>query len=826
MQDSTIDRDLLAVEYLELLPYEPYPVQEEALLAWYSEPQGVLVAAPTGTGKTLIAEAAVYEALKTGKQMYYTTPLIALTDQKLVELQETVVSWGYPAESVGLVTGNRRVNPDAPILVVVAEILLNRLLNRDAFDFADVTAVVMDEFHSFNDSQRGIVWELTLGMLPEHVRTLLLSATVGNSVEFVSWLYRSHNRRLRLVQGTERKIPLQYWWVDDQLIGEFAEKITEGPPEVRRTPSLIFCFNRDHCWLTAEQLKGKGLVDSTQKTELANILNALDLSEGAGPKLKQILMRGVGIHHAGILPRYRRLVEELFQKRLLSVCVCTETLSAGINLPARSVVLPSLLKGPKGKKKVVEPSSAHQIFGRAGRPQFDTEGHVFALAHEDDVKILRWKEKYDQIPEDTKDPGLMKAKKQMKKKMPKRRQDEAYWNLTQFEQLQNAAPAKLASRGQMPWRLMAYMLGHSSDIQPLRDFVGRRLMNDKELQNAQTQLNRMLVVLWTSKYIELDPKPAYASADVAPKKQATDKQSGGKQLPPAPAAKGLFGEILQQMEEKSPTDAVAKPTAAEDAELDEAAIARGYDYENYKPLTAEPTSKLELLVRLRSIHPLYGVYIADHMLNADTNEKLLALESVLDIPGNVARSVRVPSKDELPPGPLATEFLDGRLLKLGLATAEELGAGGDDDEEEAPRGRKYYDEPPVRVLTLGDKLYRMFQSDVPGVHDVRVNPVWIAGEVLEYGDFNKYILAKKLQKQEGILFKHLLRLIMLIDEIAEIPPIGSTPETWEDILDDLADRLTEICRRVDPESTDEAIENATVGDDLLPPVVRRKTQQG
>ncbi|WP_417750280.1 DEAD/DEAH box helicase [Rosistilla oblonga] len=823
MQESPIDRDQLAVEYLELLPYEPYPVQEEALLAWFSEPQGVLVAAPTGTGKTLIAEAAVYEALKTGKQMYYTTPLIALTDQKLVELQETVVRWGYPAESVGLVTGNRRVNPDAPILVVVAEILLNRLLNREAFDFADVTSVVMDEFHSFNDSQRGIVWELTLGMLPEHVRTLLLSATVGNSVEFVSWLYRSHNRRLRLVQGTERKIPLQYWWVDDQLIGEFAEKITEGSPEVRRTPALIFCFNRDHCWLTAEQLKGKGLVDAAQKTELANILNAEDLSEGAGPKMKQILMRGVGIHHAGILPRYRRLVESLFQKKLLSVCVCTETLSAGINLPARSVVLPSLLKGPKGKKKVVEPSSAHQIFGRAGRPQFDTEGHVFALAHEDDVKILRWKEKYDQIPEDTKDPGLMKAKKQLKKKMPKRRQDEAYWNLTQFEQLQNAAPAKLASRGQMPWRLMAYLLGHSSDIQPLRDFVGRRLMNDKELKNAQTQLNRMLVVLWSAKYIELDPKPAYASADASPKKQANAKQSGEK--PEAPKPKGLFGEILQQMEPEPKPESEAKPATTDDGAPDEAAIARGYDYENYKPLTATPTPTLELLVRLRSIHPLYGVYMADHMLKADTNEKLLALESVLDIPGNVARSVRVPGKDELPPGPLATEVLDPRLLKLGLATAEELGAGGDDEEEDSgPRGRKYYDEPPVRVLTLGDKLYRMFHSDVPGVHDVRVNPVWIAGEVLEYGDFNKYILAKKLQKQEGILFRHLLRLIMLIDEMAEIPPLGSTPETWEDILDDIADRLTEICRRVDPESTDEAIENATAGDDLLPPVVRRKAQ--
>ena len=141
-----------------------------------------------------------------------------------------------------------------------------------------------------------------------------------------------------------------------------------------------------------------------------------------------MLLRGVGVHHAGVLPKYRRIVEELFQRKLLSVGVCTETLAAGINLPARSVVLPTLLKGPPGKKKVIEASRAHQMFGRAGRPQFDTEGHVYALAHEDDVKIARWKEKYDQIPEDTKDPGLLKAKKALKKKMPKRRATEQYWN--------------------------------------------------------------------------------------------------------------------------------------------------------------------------------------------------------------------------------------------------------------------------------------------------------------------------------------------------------------------------------------------------------------
>ncbi len=221
--------------------------------------------------------------------------------------------------------------------------------------------------------------------------------------------------------------------------------------------------------------------------QLNDAIDKLDWPEGVGPKLKQMLRRGVGVHHAGMLPKYRRMVEELFNQKLLAVCVCTETLAAGINLPARSVVLTSLVKGPCGKEKLIDASTAHQIFGRAGRPQFDDKGFVFALAHEDDVRLLRWKEKYDQIPEDTRDPGLLKAKKALKKKKPVRSETIVYWTEGQFKQLQGAPPGKLYSKGPLPWRLLAYLLKMSPEVSRVRTVLRKRLMDEPRIRASEKQ---------------------------------------------------------------------------------------------------------------------------------------------------------------------------------------------------------------------------------------------------------------------------------------------------------------------------------------------------
>lgn len=767
-------RDQLAAQYFDQLPYDPYPVQEESLLAWFTAEQGVLVCAPTGTGKTLIAEAALYEALLTGRRAYYTTPLIALTEQKLLEMQSSAVRWGFSADDVGLVTGNRRVNPDARVLVVVAEILFNRLLHREAFDFGDVSAVVMDEFHSFNDPERGVVWELSLALLPQHVRLLLLSATVGAPLEFVRWLRNCHNRNVELVQSDDRKVPLTHHWVGDMLLNEQLEVMADSEEQRRRTPALVFCFNREQCWTIAEQLKGKKLLQAGQQVQLVDELKKHDWSQGAGPKLRQILIRGVGVHHAGLLPKYKRIVEDLFQQKLLSITVCTETLAAGINLPARSVVLPNLLKGPRERKKLIDPSSAHQMFGRAGRPQFDTQGFVYALAHEDDVKILRWREKYDQIPDDTKDPGLRKAKKALKKKMPKRRANEHYWTEAQFNKLWSSPPAKLQSKGPLPWRLLAHLLNASPEVDRLRTLVGKRLMDQKRLEAGQRDLDKMLLTLWTAGWVTLEPEPP-GMADL----------SNGR----------------------ATADPIIGPTLADGAQAtcnDESAA--------YRPKLAHPTSDLSKLAVFRGVNPLYGIFLINHLGIADRAERIQAMESVLEMPRSIGPQVRVPGHDELPPGPLATTRLDTQLLQLGLAAPEELSAAERADEE---KDRLFAEDAP-RVLGLAEKLRRLFDHEFPSVHGVHTTAVWAVGELLEFGgDFNKYVTSKRLQKQEGIVFRHLLRFILLIGEFTQLCPPDTTEDQWRGELFEIRDRLVDSCQVVDLTSIDKALDQPVEIPDVI-----------
>ena len=896
MGSQPLTNEDIALRYLEQLPWPPYPFQEQAIFSWFESEDGILVCAPTGTGKTVIAETALYHALMTGRRAYYTTPLIALSEQKYRELRESAVRWGFSEDSIGLVTGNRRENVKAPILVVVAEILLNRLLDQEEERFEDVSAVVMDEFHSFNDPERGIVWELSLGMLPRHCRLLLISATVGNATDFVVWLARDHGRRLRLLQSQERRVPLDFRWVTDEFLPDHLQQMTSGDEGSRYTPALVFCFNRNECWSVAEQMRGKDLLAAGQQRLILEELDRHDWSVGAGGKLRQFLLRGIGLHHAGLLPRYRRVVESLFQKKLLSLCICTETLAAGINLPARSVVMTSLLKGPYGAMKLIDASSAHQIFGRAGRPQYDDRGYVFAVAHEDDVRLHKWQEKYDQIPENTKDPMLIRAKKNLKKKMPKRREGMQYWSERQFLSLRDAPPGRLASRGRFPWRLLAWLIRRTGAVQTVLDAIRQRLLDAEAKEESMREVTRMLMTLEAGGFLTLEPPPprrnlvsAGAADEIMFRSRAAElatlellhaieTHAGNAQtrwlsssLPlltdaeaerlaesssaeeagaAADFGEGLFGEAAEFSESAESGHAVSAEESGGTAVSGEvsgeesgAALVSGVEpevvaesvsgggllgrliqeartggragtgdrakalkpvkreltvvpvWDDYQPRLAIATPLLPLVNCFRSINPLYGLFLAEHMHRASHEERLLLLESVLDMPTSVANLVRVPLPDSMPAGPLASEYLNPRLLSRGLLTVQEL--TGYFDEVERRR---------VYPLPLGDRMRLLFQNEFPGVQDVHQRSVWCVGDLLRFGgNFDRFVRARDLLRQEGVVFRHCLRMILLLGEFAEIEPPQLDPVEWRRDLAELASLLTDSCRAVDPSSTDEVL---------------------
>jgi hypothetical protein len=356
---------------------EPYPVQEQAfekILAGKS----VLVTVPTGTGKTLMAKAGIFKALARGETAIYTTPLRALTEEKFRELCAD-----FGDENVGFATGDYKVRPEAPVQVIVAEILWNRIFGERVKKPADV--VIMDEGHYFNDVERGHVWEQSIIGLDPRTQLVILSATFGEAQQFANWVYSCRREPLELVESTERKVPLYHEYRESYLI-----EVAKGLHAAGDTPAIFFVFSRDACFERARLLKScPRFTTDEERARIAALAEPVLLDRGFAKDLRPLLLHGIGIHHAGILPRYKQLVERLTLERLIRFVVSTETISAGINLPAKRVIFPELRKFIQGKPRLLLSAEYHQMAGRAGRPQFDEEGIAITLAPEEVVQEIR-----------------------------------------------------------------------------------------------------------------------------------------------------------------------------------------------------------------------------------------------------------------------------------------------------------------------------------------------------------------------------------------------------------------------------------------------------
>ena len=400
---------------------ELWPHQEEALLDLVAG-DNVILGTPTGSGKSLVALGLGFLALCTGRRFFYTAPIKALVSEKFFDLVAVL-----GRENVGMITGDTHINAGAPVICCTAEILANEALREG--EFADVGCVAMDEFHFYSDPQRGWAWQVPLLTLP-YTQFLLMSATLGDVTAIAQDLEKHTGRPVDVVADAPRPVPLTFEYVETPLEGTVELALRNG-----EAPLYIVHFAQDAALATAQSLASYGVASKEQREAIKEALKGQRFTTAFGKILQRLLAVGVGVHHAGMLPRYRLLVEKLAQQGLLPVICGTDTLGVGINVPIHTVVLTALTKFDGHNMRRLRSREFHQIAGRAGRAGFDTVGLVIAEAPEHDIENARLMAKAGNDP---------KKQRKVKKKQP----PEGFvgWNKQAFERLIAAAPETLVPR--------------------------------------------------------------------------------------------------------------------------------------------------------------------------------------------------------------------------------------------------------------------------------------------------------------------------------------------------------------------------------------------
>lgn len=398
-----------------------YPAQEEAVIELVSG-ANVILATPTGSGKSMVAIGAHFYAMSLGKRTYYTAPIKALVSEKFFALCEV-----FGAENVGMMTGDAAVNSSAPIICATAEIVANLALREGPN--SDIGQVVMDEFHFYSEPDRGWAWQVPLIELP-HAQFLLMSATLGEVDFFSEDLTRRTGKPTTVVSGTERPVPLMFSYATTP-VGETIEDLVT----TNQSPVYIVHFTQAAALERAQALTSVNFCSKAEKEAIAEALGGFRFTTGFGKTLSRLVRHGIGVHHAGMLPKYRRLIEVLAQDGLLKVICGTDTLGVGINVPIRTVLLTGLAKYDGVRTRHLKAREFHQIAGRAGRAGYDTMGTVVVQAPEHEVENLRAVAKAGDDPK--------KIKKIQRKKAP---EGFVSWSEATFDRLVAASPEPLVSR--------------------------------------------------------------------------------------------------------------------------------------------------------------------------------------------------------------------------------------------------------------------------------------------------------------------------------------------------------------------------------------------
>src|SRR3954469_6950820 len=441
--DPTADEIYEAfLEWTEAQGLSLYPHQEEAAIELFSG-NNVILATPTGSGKSTVAVAAHFAALADDRVTFYTAPIKALVSEKFFQLCAV-----FGAERVGMLTGDASVNPRAMIICCTAEVLANIAL-REGED-ADIGQVVMDEFHFYAEPQRGWAWQGPILALPQ-AQFLLMSGTLGDVRSLQEDLTRRTGRETALVDDAERPVPLMFSWSLAPL-----HELLEELVRVDQVPAYVVHFTQASALETAQSLLSAKLCTREERNAIAETLGAFRFSAGFGKTLSKLVRSGIGVHHAGMLPRYRRLVEQLAQTGQLKVICGTDTLGVGINVPIRTVVFTGLAKFDGTNHRLLKAREFHQIAGRAGRAGFDTTGYVVVQAPEHTIENARRVRKAGNDP--------VKVKRVQKVKAP---EGAVSWTEETFARLRDATPEPLVSRMRINHAVILNLINQRGNLDDL-----------------------------------------------------------------------------------------------------------------------------------------------------------------------------------------------------------------------------------------------------------------------------------------------------------------------------------------------------------------------
>lgn len=728
------------MEWVSSRGIEPWEHQEDALFS-LAAGSNVILGTPTGSGKSLVALGMMFMAMASGQRAYYTAPIKALVSEKFFYLVDIL-----GRDNVGMITGDSHINTGAPVICCTAEILANQAL-REGED-TDVGFVAMDEFHFFSDPDRGWAWQVPLLTLP-HTQFLLMSATLGDMTAIGDTLTRTTGRDLELIADAPRPVPLSYEYVKTALEGTVELALRQGD-----SPLYIVHFSQDAALQSARALASYGVASKEQREAIKEAIKGGRFTTAFGKTLKHLISSGVGLHHAGMLPRYRLLVEKLAQQGLLPVICGTDTLGVGINVPIHTVLLTGLTKFDGYKQRRLRSREFHQIAGRAGRSGFDTEGVVIAEAPEFEIENHK---------AELKAMGDPKKMKKLKKKRPP--EGFVTWNEDTFTRLIESEPETLKPRLRITHSMVLAEVEQGGDAwERVLALIDASLQTPEEKAKLKGRAAEIFATLIDAGVVVREACGADADAD-----------NGNVDSIPAVS----LTEAPENLEE----------LRALDAERDEE---DGANDEVSRAIVDEGTT---------TGHPLDGA--ANYLLTVDLPEDfaldqplspflLAALELLdpesptytLDLISMVEATLEDPK-----------QILRAQERRARDAAMNAMKAEGVDFEERLDRLQDVtYPKPLEEML---DVAFATYCAQVPWANDYELSPKSVLRDMLETGcDFKSYIAQYKIARCEGILLRYLTEAYRSLDRT--VPVERRTEE-----LDDIVSWLGLVVRSVDSSLVDE-----------------------